>query len=444
MSVTPSAITVIGLGHVGLPTAVGLAELGWPVVGADDDRGKASRIARGEMPFYEPRIGELLQNHLASGQFRVAPTVADGVRQGNVLFVCVGTPQREDGSADLSQVEAVARTIARDLDGYKLVVEKSTSPIRTAEQIRRTIRRYANGAGDFDVAVNPEFMREGAAYLDLFQPNRIVLGVDTQRAREALLQIYRPLLERVGHNRLIVTDLTTAELIKHASNAFLATKISFMNMVADVCEASGGDVSDVASGLGLDPRIGPSFLGAGVGFGGPCLPKDLRALISIGEECGVDVRLLRAVEEINARRIGRLMRKLAQALWVLRGKTVGVLGLAFKPGTDDIRGAVSLDVVERLREEGVSLRLHDPCATENMRRLVPEDPPRLVYCSSPYEAVEGAHALVLLTEWDEYREMELRRVADLMETHCIVDGRNVFDPAAARALGFEYAGMGRG
>ena len=436
-------IAVIGLGHIGLPTAVGFAELGWIVVGADDDRQKAEQIARGEVPFYEPQVGELLQRHLASGRFSVAPSVEEGIRQGDVLFVCVGTPQREDGSADLSQIEAVARTIAGDLNGYKLIVEKSTSPVRTADQIKRTIRRYCDGGRHFDVAVNPEFLREGSACRDVFHPDRIVLGVESERARDLLLEIYRPLLDRAARGKVIVTDLATAELIKHASNAFLATKISFINKIADMCEVSGADVTEVAAGLGLDPRIGPAFLDAGAGFGGYCLPKDLRALIRIGEDLGVDVRLLRDVEAINRERVDRLIRKLERTMWVLRGKTVGILGLAFKPGTDDVRGAPSLKVVDRLLKEDVRLRLHDPQAVESMRRVLPEDAARLVYCASPYDAAQGAHALLVLTEWEEYRELDLRRVAGLMETPCIIDGRNLFDPSTVRGLGFEYVSVGR-
>ncbi len=329
------------------------------------------------------------------------------------------------------------------LNGYKLIVEKSTSPVRTADQIKRTIRRYCNGGNQFDVAVNPEFLREGQACRDLFHPDRIVLGVESERARDLLLRIYRPLLDRLAPGKVVVTDLTTAELIKHASNAFLATKISFINMIADICEASQADVTEVAAGLGLDPRIGPAFLEAGAGFGGYCLPKDLRALIRIGEDLGVDVRLLRDVEAINRQRVDRLIRKLEQTLWVLRGKTVGILGLAFKPGTDDVRGAPSLAIVDRLLSENVRLRLHDPRAVENMRRVLPEDAARLVYCASPYDAAQGAHALLVLTEWEEYRELNLGQVAGLMETPCIIDGRNLFDPATVRGRGFEYVSVGR-
>jgi UDPglucose 6-dehydrogenase len=444
-------ITVIGLGHVGLPTAVGFAELGWDVVGVDDNRQKVEQIARGEMPFYEPRIGTLLQKHLESGRFAPVGAVPEAVRSSDVIFVCVGTPQREDGSADLSQIEAVARNIARNLNGYKLIVEKSTSPVRTAEHIGQTIRRYRNADHHFDIAVNPEFLREGSAYDDLFHPYRIILGVESERARDLLLKIYRPLLQKLGSDtdrdaivdgRVLVTDLNTAELIKHASNAFLATKVSFINMVADLCEASGADVEEVAKGIGLDPRIGSAFLKAGVGFGGYCLPKDLRALIRIGEELAVNVRFLQAVEEINRQRVDRIVRKLESAVWVLRDKTVGILGLAFKAGTDDIREAQSLKIIERLLREGVRLQLHDPQAIQNVKQTLPESA-LVVYSESAYDAARGAHALLVLTEWDEYRALDLARLAKLMETPVMVDGRNLFDSEAIRSSGFEYVSVGR-
>lgn len=444
-------IAVIGLGHVGLPTAVGFAELGWDVVGVDDSRHKVEQIARGEMPFYEPQIVDLLRKHLESGRFATVEGVPEAVRSSDVVFVCVGTPQREDGSADLSQIEAVARTIARNLNGYKLIVEKSTTPVRTAEQIGRTIRRYCARDQHFDVAVNPEFLREGNACVDFFRPDRIILGVESERARDLLLQIFRPLLERLGGDtrrdvtvdeRVLVTDLNTAELIKHASNAFLATKVSFINMVADLCEASGADVEEVAKGMGLDHRIGSAFLKAGIGFGGYCLPKDLRALIRIGEELAVNVRLLGAVEEINRQRVDGIVRKLESAVRVLRDKTVGILGLAFKAGTDDVREAQSLKIIERLLRKGVRLQLHDPQAIENAKQAFPETA-LLSYSESAYDAARGAHALLVLTEWDEYRSLDLARLARLMETPLMVDGRNLFDPKTIRSFGFEYVSVGR-
>ncbi len=444
-------IGVIGLGHVGLPTALGFAELGAEVIGADDDREKLALISDGVMPFHEPGAEILLRKHLSSGRFRVESDVPRAIFQSEVLFVCVGTPQREDGSADLSQVEVVSRTIAQNLNGYKLIVEKSTTPVRTAEQIKLTILRYRNTDQDFEVAVNPEFLREGSAIQDFFHPRRIVLGVESSRSRDLLLRIYQPLLNRLsgepngpsGDKRVLVTNLNTAEIIKHASNAFLATKISFINMVADLCEATGADVTEVAYGLGLDPRIGSDFLQAGVGFGGYCLPKDLRALIRIGEEQEVNVSLLREVERINQRRIERVLEKVRQALWVLQGKTIGILGLAFKPLTDDIREAPSLRIIDRLLREGVSLRLHDPQAMGNMQRYFPPEPSRVMYCGSPEDVATGADAVLLLTEWEEYRSLNLARVREEMNVPILIDARNLFDPQRARSLGFEYVSVGR-
>jgi UDPglucose 6-dehydrogenase len=452
-------IGVLGLGHVGLPTALGFAELGWSVVGADDDREKVEQLARGEPTFYEPGLEELLLKHLDSGSFRLVHDVPEAIRASTVLFVCVGTPQREDGATDLSQIERVARTIAKHSNGYKLIVEKSTTPVSTAEHLKHTVTRYIDGDNDFDVAVNPEFLREGTAVHDFFNPDRIVLGVESGRARELLLRIYRPLLDRqcaaaegTGSTpstpdgidrRLVITNLNTAELIKHCSNAFLAMKVSFINLVADLSESAGADVEEVALGLGLDPRIGPDFLRAGVGFGGYCLPKDLRAFIRIGEDHGVDMALLKSVSEINEKRVDRVVSTLRRALWVIEGKVLAVWGLAFKPGTDDIRDAPSLKVVARLLQEGATLRLHDPKAIPEFQRRYPEGTERIVYCDSPIEAAEHADAVLLLTDWPQYREVDLSRLRDTLALPVIVDGRNFLDPERVRSSGFEYYGMGR-
>lgn len=455
-------IGVLGLGHVGLPTALGMAELGWQVVGADDDPAKAQFIAQGSSPFYEPGLGELLKRHLDSGRFKVAPDVSAAIQQATVLFICVGTPQHPDGAADLSQIEAVSRTIAANLNGYKLVVEKSTSPVQTAAQIRRAIQQYRAGARNghgaggedagFDIAVNPEFLREGTALADFFAPDRIVVGAETPRARALMTQVYQPLLDRIGpsaggpgtdHSRLIMTSLNTAEIIKHASNAFLSTKISFINMVADLCDATGADVTEVQRGLSSDHRIGRQFLQAGIGFGGYCLPKDLRALVHIGEENGVDMSLLRGVEAINETRVDRLLNTLKEALWVLDGKTLAIWGLAFKPETDDVREAPSLRVVERLLKERNNLRLFDPEAMKQFQTQYPAKAPRLVYCDSAEDAAKGADAIVLLTEWPAFRNVDLKRLRSSMNYPLILDGRNHLDAGAARALGFEYIGVGR-
>ena len=448
------SIAVLGLGHVGLPTALGLADLGWQVVGAEDDDAKARGISRGEMPFYEPGVEALLRRHLDTGSFKVQLDSAAAVREATVLFVCVGAPQSEDGAPDLSQLESVARTIAANLNGYKLIVEKSTTPVQTAQQLKQSILRYSGASAEtidetegFDVAVNPEFLREGTALHDFFNPDRIVLGVEGKRAANLLLEIYKPLVDRMGgteESSVIITGINTAEIIKHASNAFLATKISFVNMVADLCEATGANIDDVARGIGMDPRIGPQFLNAGIGYGGYCLPKDLRAFTWIAERQGADFSLLKEVERINRSRADRFLAKLRQVLWVVKGKTIAIWGLSFKAGTDDVREAPSFAVVGRLLDEGARLRLHDPQAMEEFKRHFGRDGrPSLSYCSSPEEAAEGADALLVVTEWPEFLEVDLARVRERMAVPLIVDGRNLLKPGTARAAGFEYYSVGR-
>jgi len=452
-------VGVLGLGHIGLPTAVGLAELGWEVIGADEDAEKIRLIQKGTPPFFEPGLDALLAKHSATGKFRVTCDVVEAVQSASVLFVCVGTPQRENGASDLSQVEQIARTIGKSLNGYKLIVEKSTVPAITALWIERTVGRYAlarkhpngqvgrkavlpasqeeQGPG-FEVASNPEFLQEGTAIENFFHPSRIIIGVASDRARRILEAIYRPL-----HCPIVVTDVTTAELIKHSANAFLATKISFINMVADICDALGADVQRVAEGLGLDPRIGPQFLQAGIGFGGYCLPKDLRSFIHLIEENGLDCALLHAAERINRGRIDTFLAKVRESLWILNGKTVGILGLAFKPGTDDMREAPSIRIIESFLSEGASLRLHDPKAMPTARRLFQENPGKITYCASPYDVARGAQAVLLITEWEEYRQLDLAALRELMEVPVLLDGRNLYDPAQARQAGFEYVCMGR-
>lgn len=427
-------VGVLGLGHVGLPTAVGFAELGFQVIGTDSDAAKVRKIASGQCPFYEPGLSELLQKNLAANRFQATEDVGAAICASDILFICVGTPQRPDGSADLSQVEAVIRTIAENINSYKLLVEKSTVPVRTAQWIKRTLLRYTGGNNDFDVASNPEFLREGTAVHDFFHPDRIVIGVESEQAKAWLLELYRPL-----NAPIIATDLNTAEIIKHAANSFLALKISFINMIADLCEVTGADVTEVAKGIGLDPRIGRQFLQAGIGYGGICLPKDLKAFIHIAKEHGVDFSLLKEVENINEARVERFVRKVKDALWVLKDKTLAVWGLAFKPNTDDIREAPSLKIVRRLLEEGARLRLYDPQAMDNFRQVFPD----LCYCSSAEEAAESAHAILLLTEWEEFQGVDWQLLRTKVALPIVVDGRNCLDPKVLQAAGFEYYGIGR-
>lgn len=432
-------VGILGLGHVGLPTAVGFAELGWQVIGTDSDTEKVFKIAQGQCPFHEPDLEPLLKKNLANGRLKVTPDVGEAVRASEILFVCVGTPQKPDGSPDLSQVETVIRTVAQNLNGYKLIVEKSTVPVQTAQWIKRTILRYAGDDAQFDVASNPEFLREGTAVRDFFHPDRIVIGVESELAKEMLLELYKPLNAHV-----IVTDVNTAELIKHAANSFLALKISFINMISDLCEAVGADVNEVAKGIGLDPRIGPHFLQAGIGYGGYCLPKDLKAFIHIAEEHKVDFSLLKEVEKINEARVDKFVKKVQQALWVIKGKTLAIWGLAFKPNTDDIREAPSLKLISKLLEEGANLRLYDPAAMDNTRQIFPENPPHLQYCLSALEAARGAHAILLVTEWDEFKNADWHQIKEVVALPIVVDGRNCLNPETLKAVCFEYYGMGRG
>ena len=437
-------LSVLGLGHVGLPTALGFVELGFEVTGCDDDTSKVAMIRAGQTPFYEPGLDALLKRALASGRLTVTESVEQAVRTGTVLFVCVGTPQKENGEADLGQVEAIARIIARNLNGYKLVVEKSTVPAVTAHWISKTMARFAkpsnisgNPVAEFELASNPEFLQEGKALENFFNPDRIIIGVESERGRALLEQVYRPF-----KCPILFTTVCTAELTKHAANAFLSTKISFINMVAEICEAVGADVTEVAKGMGLDPRIGREFLNAGVGFGGYCFPKDLRAFIHLAHERGLDCGLLCEVDKINRRRVEIIVKKVRRALWVVQGKKLCVLGLAFKGGTDDIRESPALNVITDLLKEGACLQVHDPQAMEACQKEHPAQPGRLEYCSSVDEAARGAEALLILTDWEEYRRLDLKRLKELMESPIIIDGRNLLDPESVRSAGFEYVGMG--
>ena len=430
---------IMGTGHVGLVTAVGFAALGHTVVGMDKDAERVARLARGEPILYEPGLGELLQSTLQSGRLRFTTSTAEMLDRSDIIFLCVGTPALPDGRTDLSQIDEAVGSIACQPDGFKLIVEKSTVPVHTGAGIDRALRRPVGSMPEYEVASNPEFLREGSAVRDFLHPDRIVIGADSDRARALLRELYA----RDFECPILITSTRTAELIKHAANAFLATKISFVNMVADFCDQVGADVSDVARGIGLDPRIGPHFLQAGLGYGGSCFTKDLKAFIWSAADAGLDFALLREVERINASRVDRLIQKLDEAMGGLRGKTVGVLGVAFKADTDDIRGAPSLGVIARLREAGVTLRIYDPRAAQKLAGLWPPDD-HLAYAESSYEAAREAHALVILTDWDEFRSVDLERLRPVMRAPLVIDGRNLFEPAQMRAHGFEYHSLGRG
>jgi UDPglucose 6-dehydrogenase len=445
-------ICVVGTGYVGLVTGTCLAEIGHRVVCVDDDRRKIDMLQGGGMPIYEPGLQELVAKNRREGRLGFTADLEKGIDAATVIFICVGTPPLEDGDADLSAVEQVVRRIAELSSSYRLVVEKSTVPVQTGMWIEKTMKVYRNGGHiEFDVASNPEFLREGTAVADFLHPDRIVVGVGHPRAERLLREMYEPIVRRTFPCPLhspcpgtepvpfLVTDIRSAELIKHASNSFLAMKISFINSVADLCELVGADVQLVAEGMGLDRRIGRAFLNAGLGFGGFCFPKDLQAFVKIAEKCGHDFRLLREVDRINQARIHHAIKKLKDQLWILKDKVIAVWGLAFKPDTDDIRYSPAVALIKQLLAEGVVVKAHDPKAMEKARHELPSP----VYCQDPYEAASGADALVVATEWKEFESLDLTRVKTLMRRPLMLDGRNMFDREKMRSMGFEYLGIGR-
>ena len=427
-------ISVVGAGHVGLVTGACFADLGHSVIMVDNDAKRIANLRKGVMPYYEPGLEELVARGVREGRLNFTTSLKEGVAASTIIFIAVGTPQKATGEADLAYVESVARSIAEHLSGYRLVVEKSTVPVQTGQWIAHTIKTYVKKTRPFDVASNPEFLREGTAIQDFMKPDRIVLGVESKRAKELLTALYKPLGAPI-----VVTDITSAELIKHASNSFLAMKISFINAVSQVCERSGADVEQVAEGMGLDPRIGRSCLNAGAGWGGFCFPKDVEAFIKISEQLGYDFELLKAVRNINEHQKRSFAAKIQQALWVVRGKTVAVLGLAFKPNTDDMRYAPAIDIIEYLQGEGAIVKAYDPQAMDEAAHLLP----KVKRCKDAYEAARGADCLVILTEWNEFKELDFKRLKKLLRQPLMVDGRNLYDPHRLRALGFRYIGVGR-
>jgi UDPglucose 6-dehydrogenase len=428
-------ICVVGTGYVGLVTGAVFADLGNEVVCVDKDAAKIGGLQQGRMPIYEPGLEEMVARNAADGRLAFTTDLAEGVRRSDIVVIAVGTPPKANGETDLSAVEEVARGIAEAMDRYKVIVNKSTVPVGTGDLVRELILRHRRTPVEFDVVSNPEFLREGSAIEDTLRPDRIVIGAPTQQVALTLLELYAP-LERP----MIITDVPSAEMIKYASNAFLAAKISFANAIANLCELAGADVTLVTKGLGLDPRIGPAFLQAGLGFGGACLPKDLESLIHTAQRLGYDFRLLRSVAEINRERARHFVEMMRGALGRLDDKVVAVLGLAFKPNTDDMREARSVEVIGLLHEAGAAIKAYDPVATDNARKLLPA---AVGYCASPYEAAEGADALAIVTEWNEFKFLNLERLRGLMRRPAVFDGRNLYAPDRMRRLGFEYHSIGR-
>jgi UDPglucose 6-dehydrogenase len=427
-------IGIIGTGYVGLASGACFAHIGHKVWCVDNDKGKIDILLRGEMPIFEPGLDKIVAEGVKAGRLIFTTSIEEAVKNCKVLFIAVGTPPRETGEPDLSYVEAVAREIGEHMDDYRVIVEKSTVPVQTGKWVKRTIDRYNKRRVPFDVASNPEFLREGSSLDDFLYPDRVVIGCETERAKELLLEVYRP----IAGTKLVV-DLESAELIKHASNAFLAMKISFINAVSVVCEKSGANILKVAEGMGLDKRIGKSFLNAGVGYGGFCFPKDIRAFIRIADDLGYDFRLLKEVERVNEEQKERFVKKIEGLLWNLRGKTIGVLGLAFKPNTDDMRLAPSIDIIARLQKEGAKIKAYDPQGQELARAIMPD----LTYCNDPYEVAGDSDCLAVITEWDEFKKLDLKRIKELLKLPIIVDGRNIFDPKQMEEMGFIYRSIGR-
>jgi len=443
-------LSVIGAGYVGLTTAACLAELGHVVFCADSDLKKLQKLRELELPFFEPHLASIVQRACNANRLEFGPT-EEAIDRGGPIFICVGTPPLVNGDADLSAIEHVARTITKRNHGYRLVIEKSTVPVQTGYRLRRYLSLHSNNGSDYDVASNPEFLREGSAVEDFLHPDRLVIGVENPRAAEKLDEIYRPLLDgrftcplhdpcesRSRNVPFLVTDTNSAELIKHASNSLLAMKISFINLVAELCEAAGADIRKVAQGIGLDPRIGPAFLRPGIGFGGFCFPKDLQAFVRIAEKFGCDFSLLREVEKINDRCVTRFVEKVRHELWVLNGKRIAVWGLAFKPDTDDVRFAPSLSIIKKLMVEGAEIRAYDPRAIQNAKRELPD----IIYCLDPYEAAKEAEAILVLTEWPQFQKIDWDRLRALVERPLIIDGRNLFSSDEVAAQGFQYVGIG--
>jgi UDPglucose 6-dehydrogenase len=444
--------SVIGAGYVGLVTGACLAELGHQVLCTDNDAAKIQTLESGQLPIFEPGLDRLVAKTRQAGRLSFSADPSHAV-SGEVIFICVGTPPLPNGDADLSSIDRVARLIASSAQSDKLVVEKSTVPAQTGQQLKRALAIYGRDAGvRFSVASNPEFLREGTAVSDFLHPDRIVIGVEDELAARKLREIYQPVLEQrfncpvhdsacppASPPAWVVTTINSAELIKHASNSFLALKISYANMVSDLAEKLGANVEEVLHGVGLDPRIGPHFLRPGLGFGGFCLPKDLQAFVRLAERHGMDFAMLREAERINRQRIAHFLAIIHDSLWVLKDKQIGLLGLAFKANTDDIRFAPSMELIERLRSDGARLRAYDPQAMEKARSRFPD----LDCAADAYAAARDAEALLIVTEWEEFRQLDWRRILKSMARPLVIDGRNLLAPEEMKSLGFEYHSIGR-
>jgi UDPglucose 6-dehydrogenase len=431
-------ICVVGAGYAGLVTAACFAEFGLKVCCVDKDEGKICLLSQGKPPFFEPGLEELVQRNMAQGRLHFTTDLAKGVKQSLVVFICVGTPPREDGSVDLTAVEDVAVGIGKALNGYKLIVTKSTVPVGTTKHLEKVIREHAPHPYQFEMASNPEFLREGSAIEDFMHPNRVVIGAESDQAVAILKDLYSPLY--LIETPFVITNIPTSEIIKYASNAFLATKISFINEMANLCEAVGADVHHVARAMGLDQRIGPKFLHPGPGFGGSCFPKDARAFVYFARQAGVELELVDAVIRVNQRQRERMLRKIEETIGGLKGKVLGLLGLTYKPNTDDIREAPAIYIAWGILKRGGALRVYDPAGMGNAARELSGD---VTFCRDVYEVTEGCHGLIIATEWNQFRNLDIDRIKASLREPVLFDLKNIYDPAKIRAKGFVYVGVGR-
>jgi len=427
-------ICVIGTGYVGLVTGVIFADLGNDVTCVDKIKEKIDSLNKGIMPIYEPGLEEMVKRNVVDNRLFFSTDLHGAVEKAEIIFICVGTPSKDNGETDLSFVEDAAKGIAKSINGYKIVVNKSTVPVGTGDFVRKVIEKNKTHNTDFNVVSNPEFLREGSAIVDALSPDRIIIGASTKQVAVKLLELYAS----IG-KPMLITDVYSAEIIKYASNSFLAMKISFINAMADICELTGANITDVTKGVGYDSRIGHAFLNAGLGFGGSCFPKDIQSLVHIAERFSYDFKLLKDVLDINEERVPHFVKNIKDRMGELRGKVVGILGLSFKPDTDDMRDAKSVEIINMLFNEGAVIKAYDPVAMENAKGILPA----IKYCVNAYEVSEGAEALIIITEWREFKLLNMERIKNLMRKPAIFDGRNIYDAERTRKMGFEYYSIGR-
>ena len=430
-------ISIIGTGYVGLVTGVCLSDFGLDILCVDKDEEKIKILNSGSVPIYEPNLKELFKKNITEGRLKFSNDLKFAIEQSQVIFIAVGTPSNNDGSANLKQIEKVAQQIAEHINGYKVIVNKSTVPVGTAQKVKNIINKYQNEKYSFDVVSNPEFLREGSAVYDFTHPDKIVIGSESSKALDIMKEIYRPLY--LLNTPFVITNLETAELIKYTCNAFLATKITFINEVANLCEKVGADVNQIAQAMGLDGRISPKFLHPGPGYGGSCFPKDTKALYHFASEKEYDFKILGAVINANKRQREIMVEKIKRLVGNLKDKTIGILGLAFKPNTDDIRESASLDIINLLLKEEARIKCYDPLAMDNTKKVLPD----IIYCNDEYETAHDSHALIIATEWNQFRNLDLLKIKKIIKNPILIDLKNLYEPKKMKELGFIYEGVGR-